>query len=915
MAVLAVMVVCGNLPAQENSEKKPLSIEDYMLWRNIGSTAISDDGNWFTYAYSRRNEDASLYIKHLTSDKIIEVERGSSPRFSDDCRWVAYNINPPASQGSQQRGQQPSPPPQQPGRRGQPNQAGSRKVELLDLSTNEKYSVENVSSFSFTKGSKYFIVRKRASGSGGRGSDLLLRNLETGMNELIGNVSEFSVNKTGVLLAFIIDVEDKAGNGLYLIDLATHTRRPLDTDKAVYERMTWDEEGTALAVLKGDKKVSYVQKENILLVFMDLDKAQPDKTVYDPATAFDFPKDMVISENAGLSFNPDLTKVFLGIKEQEKEPEKPKDAEPVADVDIFHWKDDQLQTVQKVQASRDRNFTYQAVFHLDTKRFVRLTDEKMRQISLTRNGKWGVGQDNQAYISDWKPRVADYYRVNTGTGERTLMFKAHERTMGLSPDSKHFLYWKDHHVWDYRLETGATINLTKNASVSYINTEDDHTGSKRPYGVTGWTKDGQAVILTHRYDLYLQPLDGGEATNLTGGYGDDNDISLRYVRVDTEERFIDLSQPILLSAFGQWTKKAGYYELNNGKLEQLIYEDKKFGRLTKVKNADKFIYTISTFHDFPDYYISDTKFTYPKRLTDANPQQSEYKWGYRILFDYTNNDGVRLQGTLAIPDDYEDGQKLPMLVNFYEKYSQNLHNYYSPGYASSPQFAGFVSQGYLVMQPDVHFRTRTSHSDMLECVEAAVKKVIEMGYADPERIGLHGHSYSGGGSAYISMRSKMFAAIAAGAAPINLTSEFNQLFNSSGQNNHSYDIYGQGRYGTNPYDDPELYREQSAITHVRTMNTPLLYLHGVDDPTVEYLQGMEFYNGLRFNEKPVIFLSYPGEGHGLRRLENQKDFTIRLHQFFDHHLKGKPAPEWMTKGVPYLKKEKMRAAGEIIYKD
>ncbi|MCP4728373.1 MAG: prolyl oligopeptidase family serine peptidase, partial [bacterium] len=74
--------------------------------------------------------------------------------------------------------------------------------------------------------------------------------------------------------------------------------------------------------------------------------------------------------------------------------------------------------------------------------------------------------------------------------------------------------------------------------------------------------------------------------------------------------------------------------------------------------------------------------------------------------------------------------------------------------------------------------------------------------------------------------------------------------------------------------------------------------------SVEYLQGMEFYNALRFLEKPIIFLSYPEEGHNLKKLENQMDYTKRLRSFFDHYLKGKPAPDWMINGVPYLKKEK-----------
>ena len=269
-----------------------------------------------------------------------------------------------------------------------------------------------------------------------------------------------------------------------------------------------------------------------------------------------------------------------------------------------------------------------------------------------------------------------------------------------------------------------------------------------------------------------------------------------------------------------------------------------------------------------------------------------------------HDDGVPLQGWLGIPDTYREGERLPMLVSFYEKYSQNLHRYQRPVYRSGPQLAGYCSNGYLVMQPDVHFRGGSSHSDMLECVTAAVRKVVEMGYADPEHVGLHGHSYSGGGATFIATRSEAFAAITAGAAPIDLIFEFNILFTGSGQNNHQYDIHGQGRYGVSPYDDYELYERESPITQVQNMNTPLLYLHGGADPTVERLMAVELYNACRFLGKPMIYLDYPGEGHGLRRRGNQIDFQTRMRAFFDHYLTGAEAPRWMTEGIPYLEKER-----------
>ena len=214
-----------------------------------------------------------------------------------------------------------------------------------------------------------------------------------------------------------------------------------------------------------------------------------------------------------------------------------------------------------------------------------------------------------------------------------------------------------------------------------------------------------------------------------------------------------------------------------------------------------------------------------------------------------------------------------MLVNFYEKNSQNLHRYSAPSYltgmGSSPIQA--VSEGYLTMLPDIHFRTGASHSDMLECVEAATLKVIEMGYVDPKRIGINGHSYGGEGAAFIGTRSRLFAAVGVGAGVTDLYNDFNQnwgwsyqVTGGSGANGHDYYLYNQGREGVSPWDKPEMYRFESALTHVPEVTAPFLIMHGTADPTVSFTNGLGFYNALRYNNKNAILLAYPGEGHGLR---------------------------------------------------
>jgi dipeptidyl aminopeptidase/acylaminoacyl peptidase len=878
--------VAGVAPASA----RPLELAEYARWRAVQGATLAADGQWVAWTYTQLRRDDALHVRHIDSGREHVVERASRPVFSDDGRWVAYAVSPPVREIEKlEADKKPVP----------------RRAEVMDLQTGEKVGWDNVASFHFARGSSHLAVKKNRPEPRPKhdGADLIVRDLRSGRDELIGSVGWHAFNRPGSLLAFAIDAADMDGNGVHLMDLRTGSRRVLDNARQKYAQLAWSEGGTALAALRGADADTLTHRENTLLAFTALDGRQPRRSEVAPGGA-DLPAGQVISERTALSWNEAGDRVVFGVRAQERKVKPEESWQKASDVNVFHWNDDRIQTVQARQAEADRNRADRAVLHIPARRVVMLTDSTLRGVTFGRDGRWAVAWDDRAFVSDWEESRADYYRIDMNTGARTPILREQMRTLGMSPDGSRYLYWKDEHVWAYELATDRHVNLTARAPVSFVNAEWDYLSTKPPYGVAGYTKDGRGVVLEHRYDLWYVPFDGRAPRVLTNGVGSEHEIRLRYVRTDPEERFIDLSRPLLLSAFGQWTKQSGWYELRNGRLQQLVYSDHLYGGLQKAERADRVIFTRQDWREFPDLQVASTSFAQPVRLTDANPQQAEYAWGRRILFDYTNRDGVKLQGTLAIPDGWQPGERLPMLVRFYEKMSQNLHVHPVPRYGSAPQAAEFVSRGYLYMEPDVHFRGGSSHSDMLECVEAAVARVVELGYADPARVGLHGHSYSGGGASYIATRSNAFAAIVAGAAPINLVGEFNIIFRSSGQNNHQYDIYGQGRYGSNPYDSFDMYWNQSPIAHVRTMDTPLLYMHGDDDQIVEYLQGLEFYNALRFNRKPVVFLSYPGEGHGLGKLENQLDYQRRMNEFYGHFLKGEPVPAWWQHGERYIDKSR-----------
>jgi dienelactone hydrolase len=904
--------------------KKVLGLADIGRWKRINNAALSADGTWMTYTYAPNDGDDTLFVRQLSGSTVYTIPGGSAPQFSDDSRFIGYFVSPPTARGGRAgrggggggrgRGAQPD----------TTASGASRRFELIDLSTGVRYQVPDGATFKFSKGSKYLAVHATKSNPAAKnsGSDLVLRDLTTGVSQNIGNVNLFDFDDAGHMLAYTIDAAERNGNGVYAIDLATSQSKVLSSAAADYDQLSWADKSTGLAVLRGDKKKENALRDNALLVWRDVATPKPVTIEYDPVADEGFPKTMVLSEFAPLRWTRDGSRIYVGLKEQEAE--RAPSTEPQANVDVWHWKDDEVQSVQMVRITQERRATLPAVFDLSNRKLVRLADDAMRTVTPTADARWAIGRVDTTYRGEvaWGGSRGDYYRVNTATGERSLIDKGLTRTMGTSPDGKWFLYLKNNKVFANNLEAGRSVPLGGD-KISFVDETDDHPYEKPTYGVAGWSRDGKFVILNHRYDVYAVPLDGGKPIDLTAGIGDSQEIEFRIVRLDRpngggrggrgggafaaaqndDDDGIDLSKPLLLSAYGEWTKKSGYYTVSpGGKPTPLVYDDAQIGQAQKAEKADRVIFTRQTFTQFPDYWATTTSFASPSRVTDANAFMDEYRWGKRLLVDFKNSKGQRLQGTLTLPANYEQGKTYPMLVYFYEKLSNTDHQFPMPIYDDRPHFAEYASDGYLVFEPDIVYEVGKPGSSALDCVTSGVKKVIELGYADPKHIGIQGHSWGGYETSYILTQTDMFAAVVTGAPPTDLISFYDETYPGTGTLQQGIVEVGQVRMGTNPWDNKALFEEQSALYNVRNIKTPFLILHGTADNAVDWHQGLELYGAARRWGKQVILLSYPGEPHHLARKENQKDFQQRMKQFFDHYLKGTPAPKWMTDGVPQTKK-------------
>ena len=381
---------------------------------------------------------------------------------------------------------------------------------------------------------------------------------------------------------------------------------------------------------------------------------------------------------------------------------------------------------------------------------------------------------------------------------------------------------------------------------------------------------------------------------------------LRYVRLDPKERWIDPAKPMLLRAVNEETRDSGFYRdrIDGGVPEKLLMAAKDFNSPTKAKDADVLVLTASRNNQFADLWITAPSFKELKRVSNGDAQRAPFNWATAELVSFKNTDGVPLKGILIKPENFDPKRKYPMIVYIYEKLSQGLHSFRTPGPGTSINATYYASNGYLVFMPDIVYDIGYPGQSALKCVLPGIQAVVDKGFVDEKAIGIQGHSWGGYQIAYMVTQTNRFRAAAPGALVSNMTSAYSGIRWGTGLPRQFQYEHSQSRIGGSLWEYPMRFLENSPVFRADRVETPLVMIHNDEDDAVPWYQGIEFYLALRRLNKEAYMFNYNGEKHGLRKRINQKDYTRRLQEFFDHFLKGAPAPEWMQKGIPYLKREK-----------
>jgi len=358
-------------------------------------------------------------------------------------------------------------------------------------------------------------------------------------------------------------------------------------------------------------------------------------------------------------------------------------------------------------------------------------------------------------------------------------------------------------------------------------------------------------------------------------------------------------QTIVL-AFEKRSKQLGFYEIDMGSFRSTALMTigqnpfsialNLFGAVSK--DGRQFAYFSQDADRDMDIWLTQADFRSPKRITDINPAFDNYRMGAARLIEWRDLDGNSLQGALMLPSPYQEGERYPLAVWVYggENGSDSLHQF---GFLPGPfNLQLLATRGYAVFFPDAPQHLGTPMADLTKTVLPGVDKVVAMGIADPDRVGIVGHSNGGYSVLSLIVQTQLFrAAIDADG--------MGDLMGMYGEMNAAGEAFGtslerafDGLGGT-PWEVRERYIENSPVFYLDRVKTPLLIVHGDQDETVSPFLSDEVFVDLRRLGKEVEYAKYVGEGHSppLWSYANQLDFCNRMIDWFDKHLKAASPPK------------------------
>ncbi|MDM1041936.1 MULTISPECIES: alpha/beta hydrolase family protein [Empedobacter] len=926
MYAAAIALLATNVDAQ----KKPLDLTVFDEWQSIGMKELSNNGSWVAYQVNAQESDNTLNFFGLKTDKNLSFHRGEQSVFTADSKFAVFKIRPFYKDLKLVRI-----------KKKKEHEIAKDSIGILNLATNQVEKLPNIKSFKTPKkgGSflAYLLEKEEAKNDKKDKSDstktkdkpskpagkdkkdtpleLVLRNLISGQKKSFKNVMNYEFSENGKQLIFSTKQEkkdslDKTKYGVFLVNTVTFAQKQLVDTIGDFKQFAFDELANKVAFV-GTSDEEKKENKTYYLYYSATNNPQQIKK----SELLGLKKDWQVSENRQPKFSKDGNSLFIGLMPKLAEKDTTLIADDYAKVDVWSYKDDFIQPQQLKNLEREKKRSYLSVIDLSNPvKVTQLADLDMNQVEILNEGNsnFALGTSDNAYrlSSNWDVTGRkDYYIINTKTGQRELFAKALAGRVEMSPNGKFAVFYNaENGLWSsYNIETKEKKVLNKKLKVKFYDEENDSPTLAQEYGVAYFTDNDETVLIKDRYDIWEFDLVGNRRPeNMTNGFGRKHNITFDINQLNDDIKTLNRDNLVYLGAFNNQNKQSGVYQtiISKAKNPEEVVMSNTWGaqKMTKALNANEFIYTKESFRNSPDVYVS-TNFKDEKKISAINPQQKDYLWGNGELVTWKTYSGKDATGVVYKPENFDPNKKYPMIVYFYEKLSDNLNRYQAPAPTPSRiNHTYFVSNDYIVFTPDISYTIGHPGKSAEDYINSGVEALKKNTWVNGSKIAIQGQSWGGYQVAHLITATNMYAAAWTGAPVVNMTSAYGGIRWGTGMSRQFQYEQTQSRIGKTLWEAPELYIENSPLFNMPKVTTPVVIMHNDEDGAVPWYQGIEMFMALRRLGKPVWMLNYNGDDHNLIKRANKNDIQQRQVQFFDHYLKDKPAPKWMTEGVSAINK-------------
>ena len=885
------------------AQKKPLDHTVYDQWQSLKDVVLSNDGSWMSYTIAPQEGDAILYVKNLKTKQAFTFDRGTQAQFTENSSFLIAKIKPTFNETRQAKIS-----------KKKPEEMPKDSLLIVDLESNEIIKIASVKSFQLAEKNSQTLVylKDKKADINKEGSELVVLTLQNKSERVFTSITQYQIHPYGQSVA-AFQTKTKLNPSKLIVASSTDTTfKTLSSNIFNASNLVWDEQGKQLAYLvEKDSTHKALQKDLRLAYYTE--QADSAKYVFD-RTHNVMPNQYTIGGDKKLNFSKSGAVLSLGIQ-----PILPiKDTSlPEFDrvsVDIWNYNDANLQSTQLKSLDASLKSTEAIVFKPATNQFTYLGKINDRQIQMTNegDGQFAIANIDSNYTieSQWQGYgKRDIYLINVNTSQRHLIQKGLKSSLVTPSYDGSLIVFYDEISKQFKSFNTATLQtkqIAKDIQFPLYDEDNDVPDDPNAYGVAMWMDNHKSFILYDRYDLWLVDASGLNASQLLTK-GRASKTEYRFVKLDDEKKVIGFKDQILLKSYNEINKKEGIaiLDMGNRSLFTIVEQPMHFTTMVGAKNANQLIVMQEDEKNAANifqYTFAQEKQS-PSAIATLNPQQNEYNWMQTQLVKWKAYTGKTAEGILYLPEDFDAKKKYPMIVYFYERNNQTLHNYLPPAPTPSRlNIPFFVSRGYVVFVPDIWYKKGYPGQGAYDYIVSGTRAMVQKGFIDSTRIGLQGQSWGGYQIAYLITKTNLYAAAWAGAPVVNMTSAYGGIRWGAGINRQFQYEKTQSRIGANLWERPDLYIKNSPLFELNKVKTPIVIMSNDADDAVPWYQGIEMFTAMRRLSKPIWMLVYNNEAHNLVERKNRKDIQIREQQFFDHYLKGAPMPIWMSKGVPAIMK-------------